>query len=243
MLTVRNRKEDVLAGLTAGADDYVVKGAPIDEILARLEVGRRIVHAERSLRVTRGNRHLSFVDCVTGAHNLRYFAKQLARELARSQRYGHPLAILSCEIDRFARIIEDFGHESATAILRAFVARSESCIRTSSDWIARVGAGEFTVVLPETTPYGANRVAQKLHEAFATESVATSFGPLALETSIALIAADPSKRPDSVQRIEELLRTAHRGLPAKTAEDQIPEDAVADLHAQQQRTRSGNRLN
>jgi DNA-binding response OmpR family regulator len=39
--TVRDGEEALLAGLAAGADDYVVKGAPVSELLARLEVGRR----------------------------------------------------------------------------------------------------------------------------------------------------------------------------------------------------------
>jgi PleD family two-component response regulator len=42
MLTVRSGSGDILAALSAGADDYVVKGASAEEILARLEVGRRI---------------------------------------------------------------------------------------------------------------------------------------------------------------------------------------------------------
>jgi DNA-binding response OmpR family regulator len=40
--TVRDGEEARLAGLAAGADDYVLKGAPVAELLARLEVGRRI---------------------------------------------------------------------------------------------------------------------------------------------------------------------------------------------------------
>ena len=42
MLTVRNGSNDILAALSAGADDYVLKGAGAEEILARLEVGRRL---------------------------------------------------------------------------------------------------------------------------------------------------------------------------------------------------------
>ena len=42
MLSVRNGTGDVLAGLSAGADDYIFKGATAEEILARLEVGRRL---------------------------------------------------------------------------------------------------------------------------------------------------------------------------------------------------------
>jgi PleD family two-component response regulator len=42
MLTVRDGSGDIVAGLSAGADDYAVKGATAEEILARLEVGKRI---------------------------------------------------------------------------------------------------------------------------------------------------------------------------------------------------------
>jgi two-component system cell cycle response regulator len=215
MLTVRNSKADVVAGLAAGADDYVVKGAPVAEILARLEVGRRIVHVERSLRVEPRNRHLSLADSVTGAHNLRYFAKQLGRELARSRRYAHPLVVLDCRIDEFSRIRDNFGHEAAAEILRTFVARAESCIRTSSDWVARVGAEEFMIVLPETTPYGGRRVVEKLREVFAEELVTICCGPVALLTSFAVIAADPNKRPASAERIEELIQVARARIRAK----------------------------
>jgi two-component system cell cycle response regulator len=67
MLTVRGNKEDLLEGLAAGADDYVVKGGSIDEMLARLEVARRITHIEQSLRVSnRENWKLSVTDALTG---------------------------------------------------------------------------------------------------------------------------------------------------------------------------------
>jgi DNA-binding response OmpR family regulator len=52
MLTVRDQEQDVLVGLAAGADDYVVKGAPNEEILARLELGRRITQCEYPLAIS-----------------------------------------------------------------------------------------------------------------------------------------------------------------------------------------------
>ena len=52
MLTVRDQEQDVLVGLAAGADDYVVKGAPNEEILARLELGRRIAQSEYPLAIS-----------------------------------------------------------------------------------------------------------------------------------------------------------------------------------------------
>src|SRR6202163_996755 len=42
MFTNRETEQDVLTGLSAGADDYIVKGAAVEELVARLEIGRRI---------------------------------------------------------------------------------------------------------------------------------------------------------------------------------------------------------
>jgi diguanylate cyclase (GGDEF)-like protein len=137
--------------------------------------------------------------------------------------------VLDCRIDEFSRIRDHFGHEAAAEVLRAFVTRVESCVRASSDWVARVGAGEFMIVLPETTPYGASRVVEKLYELFAAEVVATSSGPVGLLASFATIAADPNKRPGSAARIEELIRSAHGDVHTKsaTAEHPMGEESAA----------------
>jgi diguanylate cyclase (GGDEF)-like protein len=215
MLTVRDAKQDVLTGLAAGADDYVVKSAPVEEILARLEVARRITHVENSLRASnRENRRLSVTDPLTGAHNLRYLMKSLPRELARAKRYGHPLAVLSCDIDRFKQINDGFGHDVGNDVLRAFVARANNCIRNGSDWLARVGGDEFLIVLPETNAIGANRVAQKLHQVFARFPVASHSGPVRFTASIGITAVEADHEVQDATKIEDILRAADRGLYA-----------------------------
>jgi DNA-binding response OmpR family regulator len=49
LLTAKSQKEEVAAGLDAGADDYVVKPFDPDELRARLKVGQRVVELERAL--------------------------------------------------------------------------------------------------------------------------------------------------------------------------------------------------
>jgi diguanylate cyclase (GGDEF)-like protein len=230
MLTVRDSKEDLLAGLAAGADDYVVKGVPIDEILARLEVARRITDLERSLRTSnRENQRLAVTDPLTGANNLRYFMMYLPRELSRSRRYGHAMAVLSCDIDGFKQINDRHGHEAGNDLLREFVARSEGCLRKDTDWIARVGGDEFMIVLPETKVHGANRVAQKLRHSYADSPVDTHAGPVSFTASVGVTAVEAAHETGSVSKIEHLLRAADRSLYAskKQGGDRVTSVTVA----------------
>ena len=212
MLTVRESKRDVLVGLAAGADDYIVKGAPAEEILARLEVGRRITQIEHSLRASnQENGRLSVTDPLTGAHNRRYLMRNLPRELERARRYEHPLAVLSCDLDRFKRVNDRFGHEAGDETLQAFVVRSASCIRESTDWIVRSGGEEFVLVLPETTLDGASCVAKKVREVLAAEPIATSAGALFVTVSIGVTALETPEELAGASTVE-LLRAADRCL-------------------------------
>jgi diguanylate cyclase (GGDEF)-like protein len=212
MLTVRNSSADVLCGLAAGADDYLVKGTPREELLARIEVGRRITTLETSLRASGAeNRRLSVTDSLTGAHNRRYLMKYLPQEIERCRRYGRPIGILSCDIDRFKRINDAFGHEAGDEVLQAFVTRTRSCTRESVDWLARAGGEEFVLVLPETTLNGAASVAEKVRSAFAGEPIATREGELRATVSIGVTAMEsPVELADT--SVSDMLRAADRCL-------------------------------
>jgi two-component system, cell cycle response regulator len=225
--TIRDSQQDLLAGLAAGADDYIVKGAPVEELLARLEVGRR-VSRRQSRRIATDAGGLGLIDPVTGAHDFSYLTKHLPRELARAKRYQHPLAILNCDVDGFTHINDRFGHEAGDELLRALVLRAGNCIRPESDWLARVAADEFVVVLPETKVHGANNVAQKLRGAFAQYPVASSAGNIGFTVSIGMAAIDPKLERDDKPELAELLRAAERGLCAskKRGGDQVTAAAV-----------------
>jgi two-component system, cell cycle response regulator len=191
MLTVRNGREDILAGLSAGVDDYVVKGAAPEEILARLEVGRRITHLESSRRASnRENRRVSVTDPLTGAHNRRYLMKYLPREIERAIRYQHPIAVVSYDVDHFRRVNDSYGHDIGDEVLQALVSRSITVIRRGTDWIARSGGEEFVFVLPETDLKGASAFAERLQAVLAAQPILTAAGPLDVTVSLGATALE-----------------------------------------------------
>jgi len=49
LLTSRDSSADIVAGLHAGADDYVTKPADQEELIARVNVGRRVVQLQQAL--------------------------------------------------------------------------------------------------------------------------------------------------------------------------------------------------
>jgi len=49
LLTAKDRKEDLVAGLQAGANDYVTKPFDVRELRARIQVGQRVLELQQAL--------------------------------------------------------------------------------------------------------------------------------------------------------------------------------------------------
>ena len=174
LLTARDAKEHIIAGLEAGADDYLVKPVHEAELIARLNAGRRILALEHSLRVAnQRNRILSITDALTGAYNRRYLMEQLPREFERCRRYAIPLSVLMCDLDHFKQVNDQRGHAAGDDVLQQFACRAQKFIRNNSDWIARYGGEEFLIVLPETSHAGAVLVAEKIRQLVGSSPFAT----------------------------------------------------------------------
>jgi diguanylate cyclase (GGDEF)-like protein len=206
LLTVRDTNADLVAGLGAGADDYIVKGTPPEEIIARLSSGRRIANLEASLRAAiRESHRLAHTDSLTGAFNRRYLMEHLQLEQARCRDTGADLSLLMCDLDRFKLINDAFGHAAGDDVLRQFVSRTNSLLRPH-DWIARSGGEEFVVVLPDTSLHEAHLRASDICAAVRTSSMTTSAGTIALTVSIGATASNPARQAGST--IDALLRAA-----------------------------------
>ncbi|MBL7071287.1 MAG: sensor domain-containing diguanylate cyclase [Candidatus Omnitrophica bacterium] len=92
---------------------------------------------------------LAVLDRLTKVYNHAYFEGRLSQEVARSDRYQHPLSVLMIDIDHFKRINDTYGHQQGDAILKEVANAIKSNTRVV-DLCARYGGEEFGIILPET---------------------------------------------------------------------------------------------
>jgi len=95
-------------------------------------------------------RNLAMIDPLTGLYNRRFAEQRLATEVARSERRGHPLTVLTLDLNNFKEINDTYGHPAGDQVLQEFASRLNKVIR-GSDLAVRLGGDEFLVLLPECT--------------------------------------------------------------------------------------------
>jgi two-component system cell cycle response regulator len=217
LLTAQDAEEDILAGLEAGADDYLSKRSSAAQLLARLRTARRILSLEHSLKqALEEKRRLSLTDPLTGAANRRYFMKQLSRELENARCAGLPLSLLSLDLDHFKRINDRHGHGVGDAVLQEFVRRVNLCLRPGRDWCARLGGEEFAVVVADIDLRGAQRIAEAIRVAAASQPVETTAGGISITVSIGIGGCYLGKA-DAPETADVLLQQSDAALYASKA--------------------------
>jgi diguanylate cyclase (GGDEF)-like protein len=106
-------------------------------------------------------RNLAMIDPLTGLYNRRFAEQRLAAEVARSERRGHPLTVLTLDLNNFKEINDTYGHPAGDQVLQEFASRLNKVIR-GADLAVRLGGDEFLVVLPECTLDQLKLVLQRL---------------------------------------------------------------------------------
>ncbi len=204
LLTSRNRGEDVVAGMDAGADDYVSKPFDDNELKVRLRAGRRILDLVAEL--VRAREMLSDKashDSLTGLWNRGAIVEALGREMARSDREGTRLGVLLGDIDWFKRVNDLHGHLAGDAVLRETGLRMLATKRPY-DIVGRYGGEEFLILVPGCAIEPARGVGERMRTAIAAEPMNTADGLIPVTMSLGV--AD--YLPGSGTTAEALVRAA-----------------------------------
>ncbi len=184
LLSGKDQKRDVVAGLEAGADDYLTKPFDISELRARLRAGKRILMLQHELIQAReALRFQATHDDLTGLWGHGATLHLLASELQRSVRLLTHTGVLMIDLDHFKSVNDTYGHLTGDVVLKEAGRRIPQVVR-NYDFVGRYGGEEFLVVLSNCTPDDLRRIAERACAALSETPISTDAGDVNVTISV-----------------------------------------------------------
>jgi len=185
LLTTIAEKENVVRGLSAGADDYLTKPFHQQELVARVRVGCRLMELQHQLEAKNHLlEELALTDPLTKLPNRRAIEDWARRQLSGAARHGFPFWVVLVDLDHFKRVNDTFGHIAGDKVLQKFGEILKVNTRLS-DICGRIGGEEFLQVLTYADEPSIRMVIERIRKGFAAEpfrfgeeviSITASFG-------------------------------------------------------------------
>jgi two-component system, cell cycle response regulator len=195
ILTAKEKKEDIVKGLEAGADDLLVKPFSHEELKCRILIGERILNLEQRIL------QLASTDSLTGILNRRAFMERLKAELERTEREHTSLSIIMADIDHFKSVNDEHGHQAGDRVLQEFSRRLMKLARPY-DFIGRYGGEEFIACLPNTNEEQTLSIAERLRRGVEEMVVSRSGGAnITITASLGTASYSAETGKDDVDRI------------------------------------------
>lgn len=207
-LTGRTDPDEVVAGLEAGAHDYLRKPFEMAELVARVSAAARVKRLQDELR--RRNEELdlfSRLDPLTGLWNRRHIEEELHALCGAARRHGFRVNVVLFDLDHFKSVNDRYGHAAGDAALKAAAACLRAQVR-SEDVLGRWGGEEFLAVVPYEDADGVRAMAERVRRGVASVELSCGEGiSCRLTTSVGVHgAAGEDAHPET------LLAAADRAL-------------------------------
>jgi diguanylate cyclase (GGDEF)-like protein len=151
---------------------------------------------------------LSKLDALTGVANRRYFQETLDAEISRAGRSDRYVSLLMVDVDYFKGINDSWGHLKGDECLVEIARALEKAPRQSTDFIARFGGEEFTVILP-TDEKSARTVAESIRRRVADLAVPNPSSPF---RSVTISVGVATLKPGGKASATDLISAADRSL-------------------------------
>ncbi|MCJ7582115.1 MAG: diguanylate cyclase [Candidatus Aminicenantes bacterium] len=177
LLTGKNQQEDIIEGLSAGADDYMIKPANLLELKVRLTNGSRIINLEDK-RI-----QLATTDSLTNVWNRGKIFEFFEDELDRGAREHVSIGAIMIDIDNFKQINDNFGHSVGDKVISEVAYRLKHSLRRY-DKIGRYGGDELLIVLPNCDQNNVAVISERLREVICNKKIKTTAGNLDVSISL-----------------------------------------------------------
>lgn len=216
--------EQVLEGMQAGADDYLVKPVRPFAVRTRMVAAERVTALHRQVaefraQLERANVELlgqSLTDALTGLGNRRRMEEDLTRAHARARRTARSYCVTLFDIDHFKLYNDRYGHLAGDEALRNVAWCLDKEVRAGES-IYRYGGEEFLLLMPDCGVEGAVVAAGRIRTAVAEMAIPHDSSP-AVPAVLTLSAGVSCWTAESGMPVEALVEQADRALyQAKTA--------------------------
>jgi two-component system, cell cycle response regulator len=174
LLSRKDREKDLIEGIEAGADEYLMKPFKPMELKARLLAGQRILDGQQELIDARESlRMAATYDGLTKLLNRSEVLAFLEREVFRGQRENRPVGMILADVDHFKAVNDSLGHLAGDMVLKEVAARLKGQLRIY-DGAGRYGGEEFLLILPGCDLPVALRRANDFRQAVSREPILAS---------------------------------------------------------------------
>jgi diguanylate cyclase (GGDEF)-like protein len=208
LLTAKTQKEDIIAGMQAGADDYVTKPFNTQELKVRVRAGQRILDLQAELiRAQEALLEQATHDPLTGLYNRGAILLILERELDRARRQNSSVAVMLVDLDHFKDVNDSLGHQAGDRAL-AETARLMKDSMRSYDSLGRYGGEEFLVITPGVGALCAEALAERLRSNLAKHTIMLSEQSVTVTCSVGVAVSEQLGEP----LLDKVIRTADAAL-------------------------------
>jgi two-component system cell cycle response regulator len=184
LLTSHNRREDLVAGLDAEADDFLTKPLDVVELRARLRSGERVISLQEGLlEAQEALRRLASHDDLTGLWNRRMILERLEAEVHRARRESSHLGVALVDLDCFKQVNDTYGHAAGDDVLRFAADRMRTILR-DYDYLGRYGGEEFLMVVANSDAATVGEVAERCRRAVAERPGMIGDRPVTVTVSV-----------------------------------------------------------
>lgn len=239
LITKLADSKQILEGMGAGADEYLIKPVDPFAVQTRMIAAERVISLHRQLvdfgsKLEEANVELleqSLTDVLTGLSNRRRMGEDLERVHARALRAGRPYGLVLFDIDHFKLYNDHYGHPAGDDVLREVA----DCLRRSTragEHMYRYGGEELLLLLPDCTPDDAAKTANRVCQAVSDTAISHHARPDTPHV-VTISGGVCCWTPGCGLLAAELLRQADEALyRAKSAGRNCVQLATADAGAQ-----------
>ena len=190
-ITTKGDREDVLKGISAKANDYILKPYDENELRLRLEVARHKIEIKQAVE------DAVLKDPLTGVLNRGPILNYLENKVTLANRDGNSLAIGIINVENITEVNKENGHRVGDDLLCEFTKLLQSRIR-SSDCIGRYGGDQFLIVSYGIATNEIEPFFRQLHNEVIKETYETRGGPVSIKINLGVVIMEKDSNVDSL---------------------------------------------